>query len=167
MRHKLLAILFLFSITSFGQKSPAKEVKGATIDQVNITVKYSSPKVKGRDIYGGLVPYGEVWRAGANKNTTIEFDKNVFINGKKLEAGKYGFFIIPFEKENWILVFSKDSNAWGAYNYIKENDALRVETSSKNNTISQEELTYQILSNGIAFSWGEKSIIIPVERAKK
>ncbi len=104
---------------------------------VDITIEYSRPGVKGRKIWGALVPYGMApgnkysenkpypWRAGANENTTIEFNKDVLIEGKPLPAGKYGIHMIPGEKE-WIIIFSKNNSAWGSFAYKQEEDALRV-----------------------------------------
>jgi hypothetical protein len=102
-----------------------------------ITIEYSRPGVKGRKIWGELVPYGLApgnsysdnkpfpWRAGANQNTTIELSKDVLIEGKNLAAGKYGIHMVPGEKE-WIIIFSKNNSAWGSFKYNKEEDALRV-----------------------------------------
>jgi hypothetical protein len=103
----------------------------------DITIEYSRPGVKGRKIWGALVPYGMApgnqysknqpfpWRAGANENTTISFSKDVLIEGKPLPAGKYGLHMIPSEKE-WTIVFSKNNSAWGSFSYKPEEDALRV-----------------------------------------
>lgn len=90
-----------------------------------VTVHYSRPGVKGRVIWGKLVPYGQVWRAGANENTTIEFSTPVRIEGKELPAGLYGFQAIP-SAESWTLIFSKDNDLWGAFKYDQAHDALRV-----------------------------------------
>jgi hypothetical protein len=102
-----------------------------------ITIEYSRPGVKGRKIWGELVPYGLApgnkysenkpypWRAGANENTTIESNKDLLIEGKPLPAGKYGIHMIPGEKE-WIIIFSKNNSAWGSFAYKQEEDALRV-----------------------------------------
>ena len=102
-----------------------------------VTIVYSRPGVKGRKIWGGLVPYGLApgnedsgnkpfpWRAGANENTTIEFNRNILIEGSLLPAGKYGIHMIPSEKE-WIIIFSKNHSDWGSFAYKEEEDALRV-----------------------------------------
>ncbi len=89
--------------------SPAASVT-QTIGTSDVTITYSRPGVKDRKIWGELVPYNEVWRAGANARTTWEFETGVKINGTELEAGKYGFFILPTEKE-WTLIFSEDSTS--------------------------------------------------------
>jgi hypothetical protein len=103
----------------------------------DITIVYSRPGVKGRKIWGGLVPYGMApgnkeskgkpfpWRAGANENTTIEFSKDVLVAGQKLPAGKYGLFMIPSEKD-WVIIFSKNDSAWGSFSYNQAEDALRI-----------------------------------------
>jgi hypothetical protein len=103
----------------------------------DITIDYSRPGVKGRKIWGDLVPYGMYpgnkssnnkpypWRAGANENTTIEFNKPVKIEGKELPAGKYGIHMIPSET-TWTIIFSKKNAEWGSFSYDEKNDALRV-----------------------------------------
>ena len=93
-----------------------------------IEMHYSRPGVKGRAIWGDLVPYGEVWRTGANENTTIPFSTPVKVEGKELPAGTYGLQTIPTAGD-WTLIFSKDADQWGAYDYKPENDALRVGSS--------------------------------------
>jgi hypothetical protein len=103
----------------------------------DITIDYSRPGVKGRKIWGDLVPYGMnpgnqysknkpyPWRAGANENTTIEFKKDVLVEGKPLPAGKYGLHMIPGEKD-WTIIFSKNNADWGSFTYNQDEDALRV-----------------------------------------
>ncbi|HEY1526931.1 MAG TPA: DUF2911 domain-containing protein [Candidatus Angelobacter sp.] len=91
----------------------------------DITINYHRPLVKSRKIWGGLVPYGQVWRAGANENTTIEFTDPVSIEGKPLAKGVYGLHMIPTEGE-WTVIFSKTATAWGSFTYNESEDALRV-----------------------------------------
>ena len=93
-----------------------------------------------REIWGALVPYGRVWRAGANENTTIKFESAVTIEGKDLDAGTYGFFIIPSESE-WTLAFSKNSTSWGNFAYNEGEDALRV-TITPQDAPSEARLRY-------------------------
>jgi hypothetical protein len=95
------------------------------IGLTDVTITYHSPQAKGRNVWGRLVPYNEVWRAGANENTTIQFTHDVSIEGKPLAAGTYGLHMIPTDKD-WTVIFSKNSNAWGSYFYKPEEDALRV-----------------------------------------
>lgn len=96
-----------------------------TIGLTDVTIRYSRPGVKGRKIWGALVPYGEVWRTGANENTTITFSTAVKVEGKELPAGTYGVQTIPTEKD-WTLILSKDADDWGAFDYKPEHDALRA-----------------------------------------
>ena len=119
--------------------SPKASVMQRLGADTDITITYSRPGVKGRKIWGpgNLVPYGMnpgappskgkpfPWRAGANENTIIEFNKDLLIEGQKLAAGKYGIHMLPGEKE-WIIIFSKNNSAWGSFSYNPEEDALRV-----------------------------------------
>ena len=95
------------------------------IGLTDITINYHRPLANGRQIWGKVVPYGQVWRAGANENTTITFTDPVTIEGKQLDKGTYGLHMIPGESE-WTVIFSKDAAAWGSFSYKQEDDALRV-----------------------------------------
>src|SRR5712671_7531969 len=106
----------------------------------DITVNYHRPLVKGRKVWGGLVPYGQVWRAGANENTTIEFTDPVTIEGKPLPKGTYGLHMIPGESE-WTVIFSRNSTSWGSFTYDQVEDALRV-TVKPQAAEFHEALTY-------------------------
>lgn len=91
----------------------------------DITINYHRPLANGRQIWGKVVPYGQVWRAGANENTTIKFSDPVTIEGQTLDKGTYGLHMIPGESQ-WTVIFSKDSTAWGSFTYKEQDDALRV-----------------------------------------
>jgi tetratricopeptide (TPR) repeat protein len=91
----------------------------------DITVNYHRPLANGRQIWGKVVPYDKVWRAGANENTTITFSDPVNIEGQSLDKGTYGLHMIPGQNQ-WTIIFSKNSSAWGAFTYKQEEDALRV-----------------------------------------
>src|SRR5579862_7552640 len=91
----------------------------------DITINYHRPLANGRQIWGKVVPYGQVWRAGANENTTITFTDPVTIEGQALDKGTYGLHMIPGENQ-WTVIFSKDSTAWGSFSYKQDEDALRV-----------------------------------------
>src|ERR1043166_5046939 len=121
--------------------SQAAEVK-QRIALTDITVKYHRPLVNGRKIWGGLVPYGKVWRAGANENTTIEFSDPVSIEGKPLAKGIYGLHMIPAENE-WTIIFSKNATAWGSFTYNQAEDALRV-TVKPRAADPEEALAYEV-----------------------
>ena len=111
-----------------------------TIGDTIVSVVYHRPNTKGRAIFGGLEPYGKVWRSGANENTVFEVNRDVMIEGKPLPAGKYGFHTIP-GKDEWIVIFSKDNDKGGSFSYKQENDALRV-TVKPQTVPSQETLSY-------------------------
>lgn len=100
------------------------------IGLTDITISYHSPLAKGRAIWGAIVPYNEVWRAGANENTTITFTNDVKIEGKALAAGTYGLHMIPTQNE-WTIIFSKNAAAWGSFFYKQQEDALRVTVTPK------------------------------------
>lgn len=104
-------------------ESPAASVV-QTVGMTQVEVRYARPAVKGRTIWGTLVPWGEVWRAGANENTTLSVSSPVVVAGTTLPAGTYGLHAIPGEKE-WTFVLSKQAKAWGSYGYDPKEDALR------------------------------------------
>lgn len=109
------------------QVSPSASVKQA-IGLNDVTISYSRPGVKGRKIWGELVPYEKVWRTGANAATTIQFTEPVLVEGQPLAAGTYSLHTIPGEKE-WTLIFNKDADQWGSYSYKPEQDAVRVKVT--------------------------------------
>jgi hypothetical protein len=111
----------------FPAASPTATLK-QHIGLTDIEIVYSRPSVKGRVIYGGIVPYGEVWRTGANASTKISFSTAVKLNGTEVPAGKYALFTIPGEKE-WTVIISKDTNGFGAFNYKPENDLVRFKAT--------------------------------------
>ncbi len=137
----LSALMMVASASSAQQNKVRLSLKASVMQRIgvntDITIDYSRPGVKGRRIWGGLVPYGLApgnkeskgkpfpWRAGANENTTIQFSKDVIVEGHELPAGKYGLFMIPGKKE-WVIIFSKDNSAWGSFSYNQADDALRI-----------------------------------------
>lgn len=106
----------------------------------DITINYHRPLVAGRKVWGGLVPYGDVWRSGANENTTITFTDPVTIEGKPLDRGTYGLHMIP-GADNWVVIFSKNSTSWGSFTYDRAEDALRVDVKPRAADM-HEALTY-------------------------
>ena len=108
-----------------------------------MSIDYSRPNVRGREIFGGLVPYGKVWRTGANASTKIKFSDAVKIGGKDVPAGEYAFYTLPNENE-WTIILSKDTKGWGAYDYKADTDALRV-------TVKPPTLANPVESFTIAF----------------
>jgi len=96
-----------------------------TIGDTMVSIVYHRPNVNAREIWGKLVPYAEVWRTGANENSTFEVSNDVKINGQVLPKGKYGLHTIP-NKDEWTIIFNKVNNEWGSFNYDQKQDALRV-----------------------------------------
>jgi tetratricopeptide (TPR) repeat protein len=134
-------IAFAQNDLNLPEVSQAAEVK-QRIALTDITVKYHRPLVKGRKIWGGLVPYGKVWRAGANENTTIEFSDPVSVEGKPLPKGIYGLHMIP-NADSWTVIFSKTNTAWGSYSYDQKEDALRVDVKPRPLAETKEALEFE------------------------
>ncbi|MEQ9425687.1 MAG: DUF2911 domain-containing protein [Cyclobacteriaceae bacterium] len=121
------------------------------IGLTDITIEYSSPRVNDREIWGAVVPYGETpfpWRAGANENTVITLSADAQVEGKDLEAGSYGLHIVPAESGDWTLIFSNDYQAWGSFNYNKDNDALRVSVTPETLQEKREWLVFEFADKG-------------------
>jgi hypothetical protein len=116
-----LAQSFVLDLPLQSQRAQITQRIGIT----DITISYHRPLVNGRKVWGGIVPYGNVWRAGANENTTISFSDPVTIEGQRLEKGTYGLHMIP-NADQWTIIFSKNSTSWGSFTYDEKEDALRV-----------------------------------------
>ncbi len=190
MKRLLLAAAFMSSmfvtdnvlaqtITTPRTASPAAEVT-QTLGISTITINYSRPTVRGRDVWGALVPYGynnlgfgtateAPWRAGANENTTITFSDDAKVEGKDIAAGTYALFIGVHEDGKADIVFSKNSTSWGSFFYNQEEDALRVQVSYTDN-IMTERLTYDFInltknSASVVLNWEKKRFPFKVEYA--
>ncbi len=131
IRMSIVAASFFIAMAAFAQPSvrlpelsPAANV-GQTIGVTDIAITYHRPSVKGRSIFGGLVPYGVVWRCGANESTLVSFSTPVSVEGQPLPAGTYSLFMIPGEQQ-WTVIFNKFTGGWGTYSYDASEDALRV-----------------------------------------
>lgn len=111
-----------------------------------VTVTYSRPNVKGRKIFGGINPYGQVWRTGANAATTITFTENVIFEGNKVPAGTYALFSIP-EETDWTIILNKTAKQWGAYGYKQGDDVLRVKVKSRSVDEKRETFTMQFANS--------------------
>ncbi len=131
--------------------SPPVEVK-ANIDGANVAINYSSPAVKDRLIWGGLVPYGKIWRTGANEATVFEADTNIIIGNQRLSAGKYALFTIPGESK-WTVVLNSVYDQWGAYKYDSAKDVLRFEATPKKSLVFNERLKFTIEDKTVSLFW--------------
>ncbi len=166
-----ITLLFISSI-AFSQPAlnlPESSQKAGAWQYLGLTklkVAYHSPLVKGRDIWGTLVPYGQVWRAGANENTVVHFSTDVMVQGEVLQAGTYGLHMIP-EEGDWTIIFSKNSTSWGSYFYEESEDALRV-TVVPEDADHQEWLSYsfeniQPESADLVMRWEKLAVRIHID----
>lgn len=131
------------------------------IGYTDITLNYHSPGVKGRTVWGEMVPYGKVWRVGANENTVFTITDDVEIEGQKLMAGSYGLHLLP-EENQWTFIFSKNHTSWGSYFYQKDEDVLRVTVPVQNTVETREWLSFDFMNRdrgavSIVLSWADKS----------
>ena len=150
MKHQLQfligSLFLLFTFSLFAQQNltlPDASQHATVMQQVGLTdikIDYHRPGVKGRQIWGVLVPYNQVWRAGANQNTTISFSNEVIIAGQNVPAGIYGLHMIPTEGD-WTIILSRDYRAWGSFFYTEGNDLMRFKTSPQTSDF-QEWLMY-------------------------
>ncbi len=181
-----LTALFTFFMVNTTQAQltlPRGSQKASVTQTVGITdirIDYSRPSVKGREIWGKLVPYGmknlgfgtakeSPWRAGANENTIIQFSTDITVEGKSLKAGTYGLHMVPFENGDVTIIFSNNSTAWGSFFYSPDEDALQVSIKS-NETYPTELLTFDFIdvtsnSATAALKWGTKEIPFKIEVA--
>ncbi len=133
------------------------------IDGVKVSLEYGRPKVKDREIWGGLVPYGQVWRTGADEATTITFDADVMVEGEKLAAGTYALFMEP-GKDQWTVIFNKVAKQWGAFRYDEGQDALRVMATPKPVGTHTEEMEFVIVDSWVALQW--EMLTVPFKVSK-
>jgi hypothetical protein len=129
--------------------SPPAKAECKLADGKTITVDYSSPRAKGRKIFGGLVPYGQVWRAGANEATTFATSSDITVGGKAVPAGKYTIFAIPGE-DKWTLVISKKTGEWGTAYPGADNDLARIDMKVSKPSSPVENFTIAFNQNGNA-----------------
>jgi hypothetical protein len=131
-----------------------------------VRVTYSRPAKKGREVFGKLIPYNEVWRVGANESTEIKFYKDVIIQGRSVKAGTYSLFAIPTAGE-WTLILNSDVDYWGAYSYNKANDVLRVIVPVKKSESVIENFSIQLMKGNekdaiLRLGWDTTLIELPI-----
>ena len=150
----VLASVLLTAETAWAQSRPLspQETVEATLGGVKTRIIYCKPSARGRKVIGSLVPYGEVWRTGANAATSIEFDKPVKIEGKDLAAGKYALFTIPNENE-WTIVINKNYEQIGAFNYSADEDVLRVNVKPTKTDKFTETFTISTQKDKVNLDW--------------
>ena len=154
----LISIFLTSTIWAQNKRVSPPVTASGNVNGVNITMDYSSPAVKGRKIWGDLVPYGKVWRAGANEATLITIDKDVQVEGKALPAGKYSLYAIPGETE-WIIIINSATGQWGintgdgTTTEDPAKDVLRVTVKPENSPEFNERLIYMVDVNGFSLFW--------------
>ena len=157
-----LTALLLVPTASAQPKLPRPSQKGSvmqTVGLTDITVTYSRPGVKGRTIWGGLVPYGEPWRTGANEATTFACSDEVTVEGQKLAAGTYSLLTIPGQGE-WTVAFNKEKDLWGAYAYKPESDVLRVKVKPQAAPSPEEWMAFRFAD----LSWSGATLVLQWEK---
>lgn len=170
MRSKLIIFTIFLMIydTSLAQEQRVSPLSVTTSRYKDTYVKivYSQPHKNGRDIFGKLVPFGEVWRTGANEATEITITRDILINGQELKAGTYSIFTIPNEKA-WTIIFNADLGLWGAYNYNAKKDVLRIEVPVTVTKDVAEAFTIGIDAKNdradVFLHWDKTKVIIPVK----
>jgi hypothetical protein len=142
--------------------SPPAKVTETTNSGAVITIDYSQPSVKGREVGKDIAPYGKVWRTGANEATVFEVSKDVKVEGKALPAGKYGLYSIP-GKDEWVLIFNKTWKQWGT-KYAEADDALRVNVKPTKAPAFTERMTFNVDKSGkVSLLWGNEEVDFSVQ----
>lgn len=143
--------------------SPLKTTSGNIAGKA-VAIEYGAPSVKGRVIWGDLVPYGEVWRTGANEATNVTFEKDVKVEGETVKEGRYSLFTIPREDEPWTIILNSDWDLeHGHFQYNEENDVLRVDVSPTFGTDHQEMLSIEVVNEGIEIKWEKAKVLVNIE----
>jgi len=159
----MLALISVVSLAVAQEKpaSPKAETEGVA-GAAKVKIVYCQPSARGRKIMGGLVPFGEVWRTGANEATTIEFDKPVKLEGKDIPAGKYALFTIPAENE-WTIIINKDNKQWGAYKYNDKDDVVRVKVKPGKTDAFVETFTISVVKDQVQLKWENTAVAFKVK----
>ena len=160
----LFCLVTIFAISASAQEkkpSPAATASGK-VGNTLITINYSQPSVKGRKIFGDLVPFGKVWRTGANDATTFEIDNDIKVDGKTLAKGKYALFTIP-GAESWTIIFNKTANQWGSFRYKQDEDVLRIEVKAGKAPQFTEQMTFTVASGKVSLLWENTTVSFMVK----
>ena len=170
---KILWIVGIIAVVIFigylGLRSYTKSASPEATSEINqngvrVKVEYCQPYKKGRKIFGGLVPYGEVWRTGANEATVITLDQNVTVAGQPLDEGKYSLWTIPSEG-SWMVIFNRETGQWGT-SYDQTKDVLRVPVAArKRNAVAEQfYISFAPQSGGsdMLLAWDQTEAIVPI-----
>lgn len=163
----MLMTSFIFAQQDKSKRASPPETATGTVAGSTITINYSSPAVKGRKIWGGLVPYDKVWRLGANEATIFETSKDIMVEGKKLPAGKYSLYAIPGENE-WTFIFNSKTGQWGinmdgSTTEDPANDVLRVTAKPMKSSAMNERMKFVVDSKGFAVEWDKLKVPVSIK----
>jgi hypothetical protein len=161
MKKNLFLLFTLISTFAFAQK-PAQS-PAMTSESENVKITYGQPSKKDREIFGKLVPYGEIWRTGANAGTEVTFKKNVNFGGTKVKAGTYTLFTIPNQNE-WTVILNSELKQWGSYGYdkIKDKNVATIKVKPTNAAGVIEKLTLTATDAQISIEWDKTIVKIPL-----
>lgn len=163
MKHLLFLSMVVFSVLASCAQAP--QSPKASAEGNGVKVNYGQPSKRDRVIFGKLVPYGEVWRTGANEATEITFTKDVNFGGAQVKAGTYTLFTIPTEKD-WTVILNSQLKQWGAYDYekYKNKDVAKIKVPSSKTENVVEKLTYRFTpANDLVIEWDQTRISIPIK----
>ncbi|GAB3890272.1 DUF2911 domain-containing protein [Spirosoma agri] len=156
----------LFALRSWTKSSSPETLVQLNQNGLNISVDYCQPRKKGRVIFGGLVPYGNVWRTGANEATVIKFDQPVLVAGQPLKAGEYTLWTIP-SATSWVVIMNGETGQWGT-NYDQTKDVLRVPVTSRKHSPVAEQFTINLVEQpggaDMLLTWDETEVVVPIRK---
>lgn len=172
-KHLLLFLLIVVSAGVFAQEAiPPRPsplaVASCKYKDSYLKIVYNQPHKRGREIFGNLVPFGQVWRLGANEATEMTITREIFINGQFLPAGTYSLFAIP-EKDKWTMIINSEKGQWGSYNYNKAKDVMRFDVATR---VLPGELVYEPFTitidqknnkADIVFTWDKTTVSFSVD----
>ncbi|UPK68265.1 DUF2911 domain-containing protein [Chitinophaga filiformis] len=165
MKHVLLFFALLAGTCSFvSAQEKAPKSPRITAEGKNVKIAYGQPSKRNRVIFGELVPYGKVWRLGANEATEITFAKDGSFGGKPVKAGTYTLFTIP-EASEWTFILNSELKQWGAYDYdkIKDKNVLEVKAKATKTSAPVEKLTITLPANKLVVEWDQTHVEVPVK----
>ena len=157
-------IKFMASFQDKAKRPSPPATASGNIGALALTIEYGQPSKNGRDIFGATVPFGEVWRTGANEATEIVFSADALVAGKPLKAGRYQLFTIP-RADSWTIIFNAKLGQWGAFFYDEKSDVLKVEVQPTTLSEVRERLTLSVESepgSGFAIEWDKTRAFVPV-----
>lgn len=158
-----LAFLMVFALTTVFAKDKDRVSKHTTVKGDYVSVTYGQPSKKGRDIFGGLVPFGQIWRTGADEATEVTLTRGCMFAGRQVMPGTYTLYTIPNSKE-WGIILNSELKQWGAYEYDKIKGSNVLEGTAEVTTLKKSVETFKIdvVAEGIKMSWDKTSVLIPV-----